>query len=697
MAMRLLVVDDVEMNRDVLSRRLERTGYEVVTAEGGVEALRILAAQHVDLVLLDVMMPGMSGTEALLRMRETFTASQLPVIMVTAMAEDEGLVEAMHCGANDYITKPLNWEVALARIETRLALASTDRELRQTTELYRLASGASDESVWNWDVHKRSIYCSPRLRAILGCSCPAQGCREEEWLAHIHPGDRAQWRRQLTSQLEDQTALLETEFRARHTNGHYLWVECRASATRDAQGNPVRLVGHMTDITARRTVDPVTQLRNRVWLESELEVPPNGEEAAALVLVHLDGFDRCRGSLSEKQANRILQRATERIQGWLAIANLGGATFLASSAPQQFAVLVRRAASPEQLQQRVVSLKVALEEFFAEQDETAFVSVRLGIATAANGEEWPSLLRDGQAALHHSGEEGMRGITLFDSAMRQHDLEAMQLEADLRRAVERDQFLVFYQPKIDLEYGSIVGFEALVRWNRPGAGLVMPDDFIPLAERNGLIVPLGLKVLQRACEDTVELRKRFPQATVSVNVSGRQFSDPHLVQEVRRILDATGLDPKALWLEVTETVVVADPPAALATMRQFREMGVGLKLDDFGAGYSSLAYLKQFPFDTLKIDRCFIQGMNESAESRAIVRAIIEMARSLRLDTVAEGVESMEEAGQLRSMGCRFGQGYLFSRPVELPRLQELLESWRMPELLRVPQAPADALLGLPA
>jgi EAL domain-containing protein (putative c-di-GMP-specific phosphodiesterase class I) len=250
--------------------------------------------------------------------------------------------------------------------------------------------------------------------------------------------------------------------------------------------------------------------------------------------------------------------------------------------------------------------------------------------------------------------------------------------------VERQELVVHYQPKVDLEDGSLEGFEALVRWQRPDAGLVMPNDFIPLAERNGLIVPIGKFVLERACRDTAGLRRLF-QAKVSVNVSGRQFSSPHLVEHVAQALSAASLEPEALRLEVTETAVMNDPDAALAAMQRLRAMGVGLKLDDFGAGYSSLAYLQRFPFDTLKIDRAFVLRM-EAPEGLAMVRTIIGLARSLKLDVVAEGIESQQQADLLHSMGCHYGQGYWFSRPVELSRLRELLVEWKLPGA-RAPEA----------
>jgi PAS domain S-box-containing protein len=681
MAMRLLVVDDDEMNRDVLSRRLLRAGYEVVTAADGPETLRVVESRQLDLVLLDIMMPGMSGMQVLQQIREKFSASQLPVIMVSAVTQSAEVASALRMGANDYITKPLDWAVAQARIETRLALSSHDREMRQTAELYRLASSASGEGLWDWDVASGDVQCSPRLMSILGDEEGAIACSAEDWFERIHPGDRLRVRQQLDRHIAGSSANLESEFRISRKNGGYLWVEWRGGASRNASGVAVRVAGHIADITARKAVDPATLLPNRVWLESELEGLADRDGNTALVVFELDGFERYRETVPSGHSRRMLQAIATRLKDCLLELELGSRADLACSGEHQFVVLLRQAGSAGEPQRIALALKAGINHCLRQESEGALISPVVGIAAVQAGETLQSLYRDAQAALRHARAQGAGGSAVFDVAMRQRDLNEMRTEADLRRAIDQMQFVVHYQPKVDLESGGIAGFEALVRWNRPGFGLVMPNDFIPAAERTGMIVPIGIAVLRRACQDTAELRRRFPAAEVSVNVSGRQFSDPNLVNQVRDVLAATGLQPEALRLEVTETVVVEDAASALQTMREFRNMGVGLKLDDFGSGYASLAYLQQFPFDTLKIDRSFVVQMDESTAGEAIVRAIIEMARSLHLHVVAEGIETHAQARQLRRMRCGYGQGYLFSRPVDLANLCGLLAGWTMPEL----------------
>jgi EAL domain-containing protein (putative c-di-GMP-specific phosphodiesterase class I) len=299
----------------------------------------------------------------------------------------------------------------------------------------------------------------------------------------------------------------------------------------------------------------------------------------------------------------------------------------------------------------------------------------VGIAVSHGDVSGGQLLRGANTALRRARDRGVH-CEMFQEVMRQDDLAETRLVNDLRHAADRSEFVVHYQPKVDLATQRIVGFEALVRWNRPGFGLVQPNDFILAAEHSGAIVQIGRYVLERACLDMAQLRKSFPSLEVSVNVSGRQLAEPDLVEQVRECLEAAGLEPAALRLEITETFLVEDPEKALGMLTRLRAMGVGLKLDDFGSGYSSLDYLRRFPFDTLKVDRSFVSGLASSHEDAEIVRAIVGLAQSLNLEMVAEGIENQAQLEWLKNLGCRFGQGYWFSRPVDLASLKALLEHW---------------------
>lgn len=667
---RLLFVDDDEKNGNLLCHGMIRSGYHVDLAKDGCQALDLIHSRPYDLVLLGCSIAGIGSLELLRRIRAEWSASTLPVIMVTAV--QNSVVSALQLGANDYVIQPLDLARVTARIETQLKLAVTDREARHANDFYHLAMRASEEGLWDWDFPGGSLYYSPHWKLMLGLTEDEVSSDPEEWFGRIHPEDRMRVSGEIQAHVEGQSGTLETEYRMRHKDGRYRWIENRGGATRDATGRVVRMAGHQTDITPRKTIDPHTSLPNRTWLDQELGMIIAEERQAALLLFDLDRFDRLAESLPGGGAEQIMVALAGRLRDLL-----GGQTDCAEvrSGEHQFAVLLRDVSGPDEAKRLAERCQAALQEPFLVAEEPVFVTACVGIAATCADTPRDLLMPCASAALRHARDRGPGRLEVFQTAMRRHDLEETRLVNDLRQAVDRSEFVVYYQPKVELADSRIMGFEALVRWNRPGYGLVQPNDFIPTAERTGIIVPLGKYVLEQACRDTAELRKSYPHLEVSVNVSGRQLTESDLVEQVCGCLERSGLDASALRLEITETFLVEDPDKALVMLSRLRGMGVGLKLDDFGSGYSSLDYLQRYPFDTLKIDRSFVSRLPASHENTEIVRAIAGLARSLGMDMVAEGIETQAQLEWLRDLGCRYGQGYWFSPPVPLARLKELLET----------------------
>jgi predicted signal transduction protein with EAL and GGDEF domain len=297
-------------------------------------------------------------------------------------------------------------------------------------------------------------------------------------------------------------------------------------------------------------------------------------------------------------------------------------------------------------------------------DHEVTLSASLGIAHAGAESTASSLLRDADVAMYQAKTTGKSRWVLYEPTMRAAAVERLQLESDMAHALERDQLTLVYQPVVELETNRIVGFEALLRWHHPELGTVMPDKFIPIAEANGMIVPMGRWVLQTACQTAAGWRDRHPgQLTMAVNLSARQLASSELFHHVQHALHRAGIEPSALVLEMTETALIQDAPLAAARLHQLRTLGVRLAIDDFGTGYSSLSYLRQFPVDILKIDRSFIDTITDREKIPAIVRGLLDLGRTLQLETVAEGIESDAQLGQLRDEHCELGQGYLFARP----------------------------------
>jgi diguanylate cyclase (GGDEF)-like protein len=552
----LLLVDDDEMNRDAFSRRLRRAGYTVLTAESGLEALRIVAAQRVDAVLLDVMMPGMSGLETLKQLRKTRSVADLPVIMVTAKDGSDDVVDALGLGANDYVTKPIDFAVATARI-------------------------------------------------------------------------RAQ-------------------------------------------------------VTARRA-DPLTGLPNRVLFMERLSRllvrtrEPNARPFS-VVFLDVDRFKLVNDSLGHAAGDELLLEIAKRLEASLRPNDLvsphGDGHTLARIGGDEFTILLEGVGDEAQARAIAERLRIAVARPIRLQNREIVTSISIGIVVSADRyERAEDMVRDADTAMYRAKELGKARCEIFDTSMLLAAQERLQLESELRHALERDELEVYYQPIVSLVDTDLCGFEALLRWNHPRHGLMSAADFIVTAEETGLIVPIGRWVLREACRQMVAWQADTPSAArlaISVNLSAIQILQPDLVNEVRGILRETGMDPERVKLEITEGVVLENTEMVARVLESLRALGVQLGLDDFGMGYSGLSYLHLFPFQTIKIDRTFVSGMHDQGNTE-IIRAIVSMAAGLQMNVTAEGVETLAQLQQLKELACEYGQGFYFRQPLSTEDARRML------------------------
>jgi diguanylate cyclase (GGDEF)-like protein/PAS domain S-box-containing protein len=697
-ANRLLVVDDDENNRDMLSRRLERSGFAVQKAADGHAALECVREGEVDLVLLDSMMPGLSGVDVLRLLRATSTPDELPVIMVTAVSESAKVVEALGLGANDYVTKPVDFPIALARIRSQLARKEAENALRRSEERYALAARGSNEGLWDWDLRSQRVYYSARWKQILGYSDAEIQGTAEEWLSRVHPADDAQLRQDLDRHWsEGSSDTFESEHRILHRLGEYRWVRCTGAVVRDPEGHALRMAGSMTDITEAKVFDPLTGRPNRLMFRDRLEQALcafHRDPAAsfAVLFLDLDHFKLINDSLGHSTGDELLLAVSERLRRCVRAENSPSrpvaSDLVARMGGDEFAILLsgnQGAPNAENIAQRVLA---EFKQSFELSGRAVLCSISIGIAPGnpayANLEE---VLRDADTAMYRAKSLGRSRYEIFNEAMRARVLERLDLENDLRQAVENGEIITFYQPKIRLSDERICGFEALARWRHPRLGIVPPLDFIPLAEETGLIHALGVSVLREACRQLRHWQCEYPAdppLTVSVNISPVQLRHRGLVEEIQQVLRETELDPACLRLEITESLLIDDAEHVNDILDQLKRLQVGLKIDDFGTGYSSLSRLAQLPFDTLKLDRSFVVKLTEGATNLEIVHSIVCMARALGMDVVAEGVEEGEQAQLLKSLGCEFAQGFLYSKPVTPSEAGKLIEAQRAPVLKRV-------------
>jgi diguanylate cyclase (GGDEF)-like protein/PAS domain S-box-containing protein len=560
-----------------------------------------------------------------------------------------------------------------------------EEALRESEERYALAVRGANDGVWDWDLDNGKIYFSPRWKTILGHHEDEIGESPDEWMGRVHPEDLERVKTGIAAHCDGRSPHFEDEHRVRHRDGSYRWVLARGFAVRGPDGKPSRLIGVQTDVTDRRSYDPLTGLPNRALFVERLSrallrAQRQPEYRVGVLFLDLDRFKVVNDSLGHLAGDRLLVTMSHALQACVRpgdmVARFGG---------DEFAVFVDNMNDISDAIRVAERIQKALQTPVVIEGSEIFTSVSIGIATSATPyDAAEDLLRDADTAMYRAKSNGRARYEVFDSAMRAHVMALLEVETDLRRAVERGELTVHYQPVVCLRTGNLLGFEALVRWPHPRRGLVYPDDFIGVAEDTGLIVPLGYWVLREACAQLRRWHREFRSDTsppvVSVNISARQLVDEGFVGKVRDILAETALEPEYLNLEITETVLMESGGQCAEMLTTLKADGVRLHLDDFGTGYSSLSYLHRFPVNALKIDHSFVSQIGTASEIPALVHTIVTMARNMDIAAVAEGVETLEQLVQLRAVGCDRAQGHYFAEPLDRERAGALLAShWRWP------------------
>jgi len=570
---------------------------------------------------------------------------------------------------------------------------AAENALRDSEERYALAMNGANDGLWDWDLKSGKVYFSSRWKTMLGCSGEEIGDEPAEWLDRVHPGDRQRLRSEIEAHWLGRTSEFRIECRMRHKDDNYRWMLSRGLAIRSADGKVTRMAGSQTDITDAKVSDPLTGLANRILFTERLTRCIEQKRRSTgwlfgVLFLDLDRFKVINDSLGHLAGDQLLLGVAERLcqtvrspdlathlPGPCTVARLGG---------DEFAVLLEDIQSLETA--RLVAERIQRDSnipFFLE-GRSVFTTFSIGVALSSSAyQSAEEILRDADTAMYAAKGSGKARCEVFDGAMRARAIARLEIETDLRRAITSRELVIHYQPEVALRTGEIVGFEALVRWQHPKYGLVPPLEFIPIAEETGLIVPLGAWVLEEACVQMGRWHAAFPHLAdlrISVNLSGKQLISKGLLRDVDRALSRSGLPPECVDLEITESVLMGDTEGAIQTLLNLKSLGIGLQIDDFGTGYSSLSYLHRLPFDTLKIDRSFVSSMGSQEDGIEIVRTIMALAQSLRMRVVAEGIENRTQLSSLREMGCGFGQGYHFSRPLDAAAAEKLLAARPKPE-----------------
>lgn len=707
----ILVVDDNPGKRLALISVLEVLNQEIITAESGRDALRCLLDHEFAVILLDVQMPTMDGFETARLIRSRQQSESTPIIFVTAYSRGEtDMMEGYSLGAVDFIFTPIIPEIlrakvsvfvdlyhkiqAIKRHEEHLEILVAQRTAALTTEIaerkqaevaIRKLSSAMEkvaDSIFITDANGVIEYTNSAFEVITGYGRKEtigktprvikSGKHDDQFYQQI-------WETLLRGEVYRNVCI------NRRKDGELYHEAVTITPLTDEQGKITHYISSGKDITESIKTqerlhhiahhDALTGLPNRTLFVDRLKHALKRAEwrkrSVAVLFLDMDRFKIVNDTLGHEAGDRLLQAMASRLLACVregdTVARFGG---------DEFAGFLNDVASSRDVAPIVRKFLDALEPPFTIDGHELFISGSIGISLyPEDGTDTQTLMKNADTAMYRAKQLGGSTSEFYHAGMNAHALTRLNLETGLRRALERQEFIVHYQPQFDLNSGAIVGFEALMRWENSGTEPVMPAEFIPLLEETGLIVPVGEWMLRTACaQHHAWCSAGLPPLRMAVNISGRQFDGKKLMERLKQVMQELNMPPELLELEITESILMKNAEPDIEALQAFSAMGMRFAIDDFGTGYSSLTYLKRFPIDILKIDKAFVRDITADVDDAAIVSAIINMAHSLGIKTVAEGVETAEQLGFLRRQGCDYAQGYYFSPPLPGDEIERLLK-----------------------
>lgn len=703
---KVLIIEDDPNYFILVNERLSQNqspSFELFRSKHMQSGLERLKENDIDVVLLDLMLPDSEGLDSFLSVRKAFPL--IPVIILTAMDDDDLAAQAIAHGAQDYLTKgSFDRELlvksicyAISRNQSQVQLQKyyqenerSKRSLQDKDERFRSLVSNIPGAVYRYTLSApgewKLDFVSDVIRDISGFMASEFMERSiTVYFEKILPQDLPLLHDAFEKAVRE-GGMFSVDYRIRHANGDFRWVHDHGRAVRGDEGKVIHVDGVISDVTERTRekerfnhlvyYDALTNLPNRELfvdrLDQAIQQARRKKEMGAVLVLDLDHFKRINDTLGHPIGDQLIKAVSVRLLKVLfdsdTVTRIGGGAFI---------IMLPRVAKTENAENVANKLLMAFKSPFLINEHELFTSCSIGIALFPNdGETSDILIKNADAAMHIAKERGKDRFQLFSSSIANNSFERLVLENSLRRALERNEFCLYYQPQLDLRTGKVVGTEALIRWKHPDLGFIPPMEFIPIAEETGLIHPIGEWVLKTACEQKkIWDQQGFKPFRISVNLSARQFHYANLVDMVGDTIRKSGIDAKELDLELTESTIMDRLEETTLTLRRLKNMGTHISIDDFGTGYSSLMYLKTFPIDIIKIDKSFVNDVTTDPDNQAITQAIISMAHSLKLEVVAEGVETREQLELLRSQNCDIMQGYLFSKPIPADEIGPFLSS----------------------
>lgn len=683
---RILLADDDVTALMLMTAALEAADFTAINAQDGERTLALFAQTPCEMVLLDVDMPGMDGFETCKRLRQ-LAGDELPIVMVTGLDDTESIARAFEAGATDFISKPIHWNLIGHRIKYLWRAHLTRLDLHRANARNAAILSALPDTLLRLADDGTVL---DRLAGHNDQAHPGAGSRLQDTL----PEAISQAYMDAITEARSAGQIQDIEYSLQQVDGPVRYFETRLVII-DRQ----ETLCLIRDITQRKEADQeihrlayydtLTGLANRQHLmdrlEGEIRRARSSCTQLGVLFLDLDGFKQINDTLGHAIGDVLLQHASQRLRlgvrptdtvsrpmiqhPGISLARLGG---------DEFTVIIPDMNHPEDALIAAQRIQELMRQPFFIAEREMVITASIGIAIFPDdGEDADTLLKHADTAMYHAKYLGRNNTQFYSPALTQEAMRRLNMESNLRRALDSQEFFLVYQPQVDLQTGHIRSVEALIRWLHPQHGLIPPAEFIPLAEDNGLIISIGDWVLRTACRDAARWHAAGFSLEMAVNLSPVQFRNGTLTRKVRDILEETGLDARFLELEITETTLMDESATTLQTLCELQELGVKFSLDDFGTGYSSMSYLRRLPLHNLKVDRSFVSGLPHDAGSLAIIRAIVSLSESMGFTVTAEGVENLEQVKILIQQSCHTLQGYYFSKPVPSDQLPALLgQNW---------------------